>query len=284
MSIFFGFSDECGLYKRRRSNGHLRVHPFYIRSTLLIEANEWKTLNTQFQDLKTLYNFPIEKEIKWAYLWRIRNYQKKGQPIPENEPFKFLEDLPYKDLIDFVEKTLKLLDSIEYKKIIITYSDNNSCPKYNEKNLLKMHLMNHMQRIEMQIQTRQEENLAVLFFDPINEETDKLLRDIYFDLFNSGDFIEDYKHIKDSLNIEQSHQSVGIQIADYISGSFSAVLKGLTKDGYERGKEMYFNSVHPNLRTYRNTIWGAGIIDIPTDQEQRKEIVKGYKSEYDKLK
>jgi hypothetical protein len=149
--------------------------------------------------------------------------------------------------------------------------------------MLKMHLQEHMQRIEMQIQTRSEENLAVLFFDPVCENTDKLLRDIYFELFNSGDFIDSYKHIKDSLNIEHSHQSVGIQLADYISGAFSAFMKGRSSPNYERGKQIFYKHVHPNLRKYNGTIWGIGIREVPSDMNYRRKLSDEMKEEIEKF-
>lgn len=281
MSIYFGFSDECGLYQMQKTEKYLRVHPHYIRSTLLIKADEWKKLNKEFIDLKVLYDLPIEREIKWAYLWQLRNFQKNNQGIPKNRNLKFLEKYDYHDLIEFVEKSLELLHLIEYKKIIITHTDNVKCAKIGEKSMLKMHLQEHMQRIEMQIQTRSEENLAVLFFDPIGEKTDQLLRDVYFDLFNSGDFINSYKHIKDSLNIEHSHQSVGIQIADYISGTYSAILKGRHSSKYDRGKNMFYKNVYPYLRKYNGVVWGAGIREVPSNLTYRRTLALEMKKELD---
>jgi hypothetical protein len=277
MSTFFGFSDECGCYHAEKTEHHLKVHPYYIRSTLLIKADEWKTLRRRFNELKILYDLPLEREIKWAYLWHLRNYQKNGKEIPANKDFKFLERYSYTDLIGFVEQSLALLDEINYKKIIITFTDNVNCPAISEKALLKMHLQEHMQRIEMQIQTRTEENLAVLFIDPVNENTDKLLRNIYFELFNDGDFINEYKHIKDSLNIEHSHQSVGIQLSDFISGAFSAVLKSFDSGNYGRGRDMFLKYVHPNLRSHYGSFWGYGLREVPSSSSYRNKIAKLYK-------
>ncbi len=272
MSIYFGFSDESGCYQQAKEPKFLRSHPFYIRSTLLIKADEWKQLNEEFQNLKIHYDFPLDKEIKWSYLWNIRIHQKKKEEIPDDRSYKFLETYDYKDLISFVEACLALLNNLSYKKIIISHTKNATCGSINEKSMLKMHLQEHMQRVEMQIQTRSEENLAILFFDPISKRTDKLLRDIYFDLFKSGDFISEYKHIKDSLNIENSHQSVGIQLADYIAGAFSSMLKGISSSNYERGKELYLEYVHPNLRKYNGTIWGIGIREVPSMMSYRKYL------------
>lgn len=282
MSIFFGFSDECGTYKKEKGKKHLKVHPHYIRSTLLIKAEEWKLLKKEFNLLKEKFGLPIGREIKWAYLWSLRNYQKNGQKIPKKKDFKFLENHDYHNLIDFVEQCLSLLHQIDFKKIIITHTDNTNCPRIDDKNMLKMHLQEHMQRVEMQIQTRTEENLAVLFFDPVSESTDKHLRDIYFELFNSGDFIDSYKHIKDSLNIEHSHQSVGIQLADYVSGTFSAILKGQGNSNYDRGKSMFYDHVHPYLRKYNGTIWGVGIREVPSNITYRRKLATEMNKEINK--
>ncbi len=274
MSIYFGFSDECGTYQMVKNKNYLKVHPHYIRSTLLINADEWKNLKIRFNELKLHYSLPIDKEIKWAYLWNLRNYQKKKQSIPNDKDFKFIEKYKYNDLIDFVSDSLKLINELEYKKIIITFTENSTCPSINEKAMLKMHLQEHMQRIEMQIQSRTQNNLAVLFFDPVSEQTDKLFRDIYFELYNSGDFINQYKHIKDSLNIENSHQSVGIQLSDFISGAFSAVLKSINSANYEKGKEMFLGTIYPNLRTYSGTVWGVGIREVPCNMAVRKYFAR----------
>lgn len=274
MSIYFGFSDECGSYLKVKNSKYLRVHPYYIRCTLLMNANEWKNFRIRFNELKLHYSLPIEKEIKWAHLWNLQNYQSRVQTIPNEKDFKFLESYDYHDLIDFVENSLSLINQLEYKKIIVTFTENSTCPLINEKAILKMHLQEHMQRIEMEIQSRIENNLAVLFFDPVSEHTDKLFRDIYFELYNSGDFISQYKHIKDSLNIENSHQSVGVQLADYVSGAFSSVLKSINSTNYERGKKMFLESIYPNLRTYNGTVWGIGIREVPSNMAVRKYFAR----------
>ena len=60
---------------------------------------------------------PIEREIKWAYLWHLRYYQKSKKEIPAKKDFKFLERYDYHDLIAFVEQSLTLLEEIKYKKV-----------------------------------------------------------------------------------------------------------------------------------------------------------------------
>ena len=237
-----------------------------------MNASEWKNLNSRFRELKGNYGLPLGKEIKWAYLWNLRFYKKNDKPIPKNREFKFLEGFDYHALIDFVGNALELIHTISEKKIIVTFTKNDSVPAINEKALLAMHLQEHMQRIEMELQV-DDGNLGVLFFDPISNEKNEMFRQIYYELFENGDFIEKYKFIKDSLNIENSHQSVGIQMADYISGAFSSVLKSDFGD-YSLGIKMFNKSIKPCLRTYKKEILGAGIREVPRDKETRDWIGK----------
>jgi len=85
-----------------------------------------------------------------------------------------------------------------------------------------------------------------------------------------GDFIQHYSHIKDSLNLEYSHHSVGIQFADYVAGSFGGFLKG-----YEKSKEIFNKRIRPYLRTGRNReILGFGIMEVPTSDKVRTHIME----------
>jgi hypothetical protein len=103
-----------------------------------------------------------------------------------------------------------------------------------------------------------------LFFDPVGNDKNEMFRQIYYELFENGDYIEKYKFIKDSLNIENSHHSVGIQIADYISGAFSSILKASIDNDYSRGVKMFYESVYPNLRRgWDGAIQGYGIREVP---------------------
>jgi hypothetical protein len=265
---YFCFSDENGDYKRDMTPKQLRRHPFYVRTTLIMNAGEWKKLNSGFRKLKEKYELPRSKEIKWSYLWSLRHFKKSEKAIPDKKDFKFLEHFDYHDLINFVNESLALIHEIKKKKVIVSFTKNDSVPSINEKPMLAMHLQEHMQRIEMELQV-DDGNLGVLFFDPVSNEKNEMFREIYNDLFENGDFIENYSFIKDSLNIENSHQSVGIQIADYISGAFSAILKSDMGD-YSLGITMFNEHIKPYLRKYNGNIFGVGIREVPRSNATRK--------------
>jgi len=264
MSTYFGFSDECGDYQPNMGSKSLWKHPFYLRTTLLLNSREWKQLNIAFKSLKDKHGISHSKELKWADLWSLRHYQQNGKSIPIKHQLKYFETFDYHDLVDFVEESLALINSLSDKKIILSYTQNKPNRSTNEKAMLGMHLQEHMQRIEMELQ-KNDDNLGVLFFDPVNPQKNEFFRELYYELFEVGDYIEKYSHIKDSLNIENSHHSVGIQLADYISGAFSAVLKSGDKTDYSRGVKMFFESVYPNLRrSSSGKIQGYGIREVPS--------------------
>ena len=273
MGIYFAFSDESGAYKKEKGKKFLKKHPYFIRATYIIKGTEWKLLSQTYRNLKEKYRIPLNKELKWSYIWSLRSYQKNNKSIPTDKPFYFLKDIDYHELINFVEETLYLLNHhLSYAKIIITVTFNNSDLNFSDVEIYKMHLQDLMQRIEMELQSS-EENLAVLFLDPISEEKDKLLREAYHSLYMEDDFIKRYSHIKDSLNFENSHQSVGIQLADYIAGCFSGFLKD-----FERSIKLFCETVAPLLRINpRNRDpFGYGIVEVPKNRSIRNILQKKY--------
>jgi hypothetical protein len=270
---YFCFSDECGDYKPNMTAKQIKNHPFYIRTTFLMNSNEWKKLNLSFRELKTKYDLPISRELKWANLWTIRSYQKNQKVIPARFRLHPYENIDYHKLIDFVEEAIALINTLEEKKVIATYTRNLNRHSINEKSMLTFHLQEHMQRLEMELQV-DEGNLGVLFFDPVSNDKNELFRQIYNELFENGDFIEKYKFMKDSLNIENSHHSVGIQIADYISGAFSSILKASIDNDYSRGVKMFFDHVYPNLRHgWQGTVQGYGIREVPRSVPTRTWLI-----------
>lgn len=267
---YFCFSDECGAYTNPMSGKFLARHPFYIRTTLLMNSLDWKELNKRFKELKVKYQIPLTQEVKWAYLWTLSECEKRNKELP-NE-LKFLQHLGYNGTLSFITECLALIQTMQEKTIIATFTNNHHT--FNtEKDILKWHLQEHMQRIEMTLQV-DAQNLGVLFFDPLNKEKDEMLREIYHELYYKDEFIENFQFIKDSLNIEKSHHSVGIQIADYISGCFSSFLKAEPTKDYSTGVQLFFDYVYPSIRRHHGVILGYGIREVPRSKVNREAIQK----------
>ena len=271
-NTYFCFSDEFGDYKPNMSEKQINSHPLYLRSTLIINSSEWKQLNNAFLLLKEEFNIPRHLEVKWSNLWSLRQAQLSSKTIQPGSSIWDLKNYDYHHLIEFVCRSIELITSLDFKKIIATVTFNDFSPNRKEEDLIKYHLQDTMQRIEMEIQNNPE-NLAVLFIDPVNNSKNELFRKAYSKLYQEGDFIEKYKCIKDSINIENSHQSVGIQIADYISGCIGSVLKLKDTNRYEKAVEMFNNYIIPNLRVrHDGKIIGYGIVDIPKTEKAKNKI------------
>lgn len=270
--IHFAFSDECGNYIKDRNKGFIRSHPYYIRVTFLIRALEYKELSNRFVAKKREYNLPEDKEIKWSYLWSLRKHEKNDKEIREHKDYYFLRGHDYHDLIDFVEESLALFHDLDFVKIIFTVTDNSHSISFEDLRLLKMHLEELLPRLEMELQ-HDARNLAVIFVDPINKNKNKLLREAYFEISQDNDLIDEYSHVKDSLNFENSSHSVGIQLADFLAGCTSAFFKCQHRDSYERGNEMFRNNVIPFLRrnNYGSPL-GYGIREVPSNSKFREKI------------
>nr|WP_256329707.1 DUF3800 domain-containing protein [Fervidobacterium changbaicum] len=125
-----------------------------------------------------------------------------------------------------------------------------------------------MQRVEMEIQYSQD-NIAILFLDPIGREADRSIREAYRQIYLCGDFIKKYKHIKDSLSFELSHHSFGIQLCDYCAGIFNGVLKG-----YTPSIEVFRTRLRPFLRkSSEGKFMGCGIVEVPKNEQARQFLL-----------
>ncbi|MDZ7660905.1 DUF3800 domain-containing protein [Thiohalophilus sp.] len=269
MGIFFSFSDENGAYEWWRSSKFLRAHPWYVRSTVFFKALEWKPLETSFNNLKSQYDLPANNEIKWSFAWSLKSHRKTGKPITEKDKYYFLKNYDPDKLERFLVEAVALLTNISYCKVIFTVTDNKICPRIQESRLLRMHLQESMQRLEMDME-QDEENLCVPFIDPVSRQKDKTLREAYSELYRNGDLYKRYSHIKDSLNIEYSHHSVGIQVADFLAGAFGSLL-----NERDLGREVYRRTIHEIIRKKADgQVSGYGVREVPGNKRVRAAIVE----------
>jgi hypothetical protein len=259
MSIYFAFSDECGNYQPNRSNRYIKKNPYYVRSTILIDASDWRRIKEQFFKLKKMYSLPINKEIKWSYIWRLFQDIQNGKKIDQKTPYYYLSKFDRDSLLQFVEDSINLLSNIDNEIILNVTSNKGSCNATLE-DFYQMHIQAIMLRIEMEL-ANDPENLCVIFLDPVSQE--KSLREIYFKLYKEGKFIKKYDHIKDSINFECSHHSVGIQISDFVAGCFNGFLRN-----FEQITLLFEKCLLHKIRvSNKGKIIGYGILSVPQDQK-----------------
>jgi hypothetical protein len=236
---------------------------------VLLDVDSWRKLKIEYAKLKTeTYGLPAGKEIKWSYLWSIKKHANRNEIIPTDREYSFLNGVQYEKLLRFVGDSCRLLIGCAYCKLIFTLTFNNTSLYQTKESILKMHLQELMQRIEMEIQS-DSDNLSIMFFDSENPSTESLLRNAYRLIYTNGDFITEYRHIKDSISFELSHHSFGIQMADYVAGIFHGFLQG-----YKDSSELFSTFVYQMLRRDKDNgkILGYGIREVPSNAQYREII------------
>lgn len=101
------------------------------------------------------------------------------------------------------------------------------------------------------------DEFGIIVCDQRSGNDDKRLRDHHHKLLYSGaNFVSSYKNLVESLFLQQSNHSVGIQLADLVAG---AVWRK-----FERGDDRWFELLKPSLRRDPNgNIDGWGIVKCP---------------------
>jgi hypothetical protein len=272
MTIYFAFSDESGNYKQYRNIQFNQENPYYIRASFLMFGEQWLYLDYLFRELKDEINLPQHIEVKYSDIQTLINYR-KNPPRRINERLLALMEYRNEVLINFISKSLNLLQKLQDVDIILTISKNNAFGTVSNDFIYKAHIQNLMQRIEKELKITDDDdartdNLCLIFIDPVSTTVNNLLTNTYNDLFCNGDFFTEFSTIKDCLHFEYSHHSCGIQIADFIAG----VTKGFL-DGRPTSTTIFNQKVRPLLRTCPNgDVMGCGIINIPSNPEVRQYL------------
>ena len=105
--------------------------------------------------------------------------------------------------------------------------------------------------------TRAHTEFGIIVCDHRGSGEDKRLRAHHQMLVHAtGGFTSDYKNMIESLFLQPSHQSIGIQLADIVAG---AVWRN-----YERNDDRFFKMAEPSFRKSRaGQILGYGIVKVP---------------------
>ena len=141
---------------------------------------------------------------------------------------------------------------------------------HSESELLKFHLQEAMQRVNMDVQP---EGFATIIMDELNPDKIKKLKAACHEIAVTGDLIK-YKNIYSGVLTESSSQSPGIQLADFAAGIMNSYLRGalLSRGNYE--------FIFPNLRRHADgRIMGYGVREVPSDSMIRKKLAPLFEKE-----
>ncbi len=257
------FTDEAGAYNKKPSETFRHSHPFYIRSNVRFSADDYRKFQNEIEKLNTKYNIPLNDEIKWSDLWRVH----KGKYRSE-----FLKSMPEKTLEGYYRRVFNRAvdkDSLQFI-FTITCVYTQSC-YHSEEEMLKFHLQEAMQRVNMEAQP---DDFATIIMDELNPDKVKKLKTACHEIAVKGDFIK-YKNIYSGILTECSSQSAGIQLADFAAGIMNGYLRGalLSRGKYEFATDLFHEFILPHLRHHSDgRIMGYGVREVPSDTTIRNKM------------
>lgn len=264
----FIFSDECGNYAESRSIRFKKNHPFYVRSTVIINSIDYQLFEKDIMLLKQKFDFPLNSEIKWSHLGDARN-NRLPSPI-ENTPLTVLKK--------YIESFLQRASNMSSLKYIFTVTDNCTDIQIPYEKIIAWHIQNALQRAQMDLGRKGE--YGVVIIDDLNDKN-KSINNRCYEMMCAGDFVT-YENIKKSILIDYSHQCVGLQLADIVAGVFTSALirESRSRSGYPFASKLYTEILTKNIRCVGDTsafIWstpfdsvGYGLISIPKDNCREK--------------
>jgi len=260
MKSIFVFSDEVGEYKKRMSEKAMRQNKFYIRGSLFIDSSDYKKLVPIVRTIKTNSGFAANNEIKFSDIWNWEHGRNGDKEKAKNG----------REYIRSCLSHLKLINSVKYI-FTVTFLDGRHYHG-DEIKLYNMHILELMQRIHMELKPEREKEAigyASIFLDMLNKKHCEELRIAYYQIYSGEveDYIAEYSTIKDSITFEDSRFSTGIQMIDLATGVFHGCL---LKRAFSC--HCYKEYIQEKVRTFRDEMFGYGIMEVPTNPEYREII------------
>ncbi len=269
MQGYYLFSDECGSYQKERSEKFIARHPFYVRSSVLISFDDYRLLEQKSEHLKELLSIDAEVEIKWAETGqRFNNRKSEG-----------LEELSDEAIFKYIESIIKTSANLKSVKLFFSVFDNKIKKKYEYQSILKMHIQNALQRAQ---KDAYKNDYITVIIDDINERINKPIKEIVHSMLVEGDF-QEYRNIKKSILVDYSHHCIGLQLADYCAGVFTACLKRLScPNNYSFANDLFYNYLYQKIRNDSThlpdyVVYAYGVREVPNGcgKEVCEQISKG---------
>jgi len=263
MGNYFVFTDEAGAYQRCPSDTHIRSHPFYIRSNVLMSIDDYRQYQIDMQRIGGEYEIPFDEEIKWSDLWS------KTKNNPRND---FIAQMPDNRLKGYYRRIFETAVGKDSTQFMFTVTDivGRTCGLNNDA-VYRFHMQDAFQRIQMDMGAN---GFATFVMDELNEGAIKQIKAACHDITVHGDFVN-YKNLYQGILTENSLYSPGIQLADYAVGVMNGYLRGkiVSPGNYQFATDLYNDFIKPRIRCsgYGKTV-GYGVIDIPKQTPFRWQL------------
>jgi len=265
MPIFFGFSDESGKYKKERNDKFISKNPYYCRSAVIIEAQDWIKLRDKFYLLKKDFlNLDYCQGVKWSYIWALYKHYQKGEKISQDKPYYSLRNHSPDRLIEFIRRILQLLSDCRgcFIVLTLTFNDRKKTKPLEMKKIAKLHL-SHVLDITEEEMRKIPESFCVFFLNPEEPPLERHLKEAFSEIYGES-LPQKYSHIKDSLNFEIFPQSFGSQLADYCAGVFNGCCRL-----YPQSIDLFRHQIWPKILKKKNKVLGYRITEIPKNLKNR---------------
>ena len=261
MGTYFLFSDECGNYAETRSPRFIERHPYYVRATVIIEAEEYQKFEKDILGLKESMGFNRSTEIKWSHLGDARNNH-----LPLS-----LKGCPLEVLKDYIEAFLAKASDLGSVKYVFTVTDNRTAIHTKYEHIVLWHIKDALQRAHMHLERNGGYGIVVI--DDLNDMNKRINKKCY-EMMQLGDFVN-YDTLKKSILVDYSHQCIGLQLADIVAGVFTNAMIRESRggDGYPFAGELYAEELTKKIRSVSDTdarfkrnsfeCIGYGLISIP---------------------
>ena len=204
--------------------------------------------------MKADFDLPNNQEIKWSDVYSIQKKRYRKD---------FLSRYSDKNIMDYISKYLNYSNKYTSIKFIFTVTKNKEQNSADKDYINFIHLQNIYQRAQLDAKNYNKDFYLVVI-DDMNEETLDVLRKKCSDLLHHGDKFIKYSNVNQSLLVEKSEQSAGVQLADYSAGIFNSVAKRyiLAHNNYDFANQLYLSYIAPRIRNYYKKLSGYGIIQI----------------------
>jgi hypothetical protein len=270
MSVFFAFSDESGKYKKERTDKFISKNPFYCRSAVLLDAQDWIRLKDEFNRLKKrMLQTDPQQQVKWSYIWSLFKHFQKKEAIPEKKPYFFLRHHSLDKLVDFIRRTLQLLNECPSCRVILTltFNQREKTKPLEIQEILKLHMRHILHTIDEEMK-KSSQSVCVVFLNREEPALEKRLKEALSEIYSES-HRRKFPHIKQSLNFEYFTPSFGSQLADYYAGVFNGCCRL-----YPQSIDLFRHQVWPKIITRNDRVLGRGISEIPKDTKNRA-VLKG---------
>lgn len=234
---------------------------FFVLGGFCITEMELDKFKQYINNIKLANNINTNSEIKWNQVYSRTN--KRENPLQHLSIDERFENIiiPIIDLIQTSNVTL--FSVLAYlPELKLDFTTNNTCKKFEDFYYHKSY-ENIIQRFQYHLQDETKNNnlksLGMIIADNRHDPQNKALKNQHEYMLNgqTGKRKINYSNLIEQLLITESHRSLGIQIADIITGVIISALKN-----HNREKDL-LSKIMPKFATYNGKPNGRGMVFIP---------------------